>query len=154
MKKKGIISTCIILAIAIACAAIAGNSFYNKRNFKEDIVTEGSAVTRTYKLSTYNKNLKGTIVLFCHFGIGMAIMGYLTHISPLVLWQNCCMLPSSVTTLITEERVPGEVSFRCIQLGDLSHLYAGHEVPSTAGLFPEIYDGIDNTVPHTFGSQA
>ena len=59
MKKKGIISTCIILAVAIACAAIAGNSFYQKRNFKEDIVTEGTAVTRTYKLSTYNKNLKG-----------------------------------------------------------------------------------------------
>ena len=52
MKKKGIISTCIILAIAIACAAIAGNSFYQKRIFQEDIVTEGSAVTRTYKLST------------------------------------------------------------------------------------------------------
>ncbi|MBR3136079.1 MAG: succinylglutamate desuccinylase/aspartoacylase family protein [Clostridia bacterium] len=61
MKKKGILSTCIILAIAIVCAAIAGNSFYQKRHFQEDIVTEGSGVTRTYKLSTYNKNLKGTI---------------------------------------------------------------------------------------------
>ena len=32
MKKKGILSTCIILAIAIACAAIAGNSFNKKRD--------------------------------------------------------------------------------------------------------------------------
>ena len=61
MKKKGILSTCIILAIAIACAAIAGNSFNKKRNFVEDIVTEGTNVTEVFKLSRYNKNLKGTI---------------------------------------------------------------------------------------------
>ena len=47
MKKKGILSTCIILAIAIVCAAIAGSSFHAKRTFQEDIVTEGTAVTRT-----------------------------------------------------------------------------------------------------------
>ena len=61
MKKKGILSTCIILAIAIACAAIAGNSFNKKRNFVEDIVTDGTNVTEVFKLSRYNKNLKGTI---------------------------------------------------------------------------------------------
>ena len=61
MKKKGILSTCIILAIAIACAAIAGNSFYQKRHFVEDIVTEGTNVTEVFKLSRYNKNLKGTV---------------------------------------------------------------------------------------------
>ena len=53
MKKKGILSTCIILAIAIACAAIAGNSFNKKRNFVEDIVTEGTNVTEVFKLSRY-----------------------------------------------------------------------------------------------------
>ena len=61
MKKKGILSTCIILAIAIAFAAIAGNSFYQKRHFVEDIVTEGTNVTEVFKLSRYNKNLKGTV---------------------------------------------------------------------------------------------
>ena len=61
MKKKGILSTCIILAIAIVCAAIAGNSFYQKRHFVEDIVTEGTNVTEVFKLSRYNKNLKGTV---------------------------------------------------------------------------------------------
>ena len=61
MKKKGILSTCIILAIAIAFAAIAGNSFYQKRHFVEDIVTVGTNVTEVFKLSRYNKNLKGTV---------------------------------------------------------------------------------------------
>lgn len=93
------------------------------------------------------KNLRGTLVLFCHFIISMAIMAYLTHVSPVPLWQHFCCLPSSVTTLITEERVPGEVVFRCIQLGDLSHLYANGETYSTSGLFAEIYDGADDTLP-------
>ena len=100
------------------------------------------------------ENRHGTLVLFCHFAIGMAVYGYISHISPVLLWQKCCMAPSSVTTLVTEERVPGEVAFRCVQLGDISHLYAGNEPYSTAGLFPEFYDGIDNTSPRSYGSQA
>ena len=82
----------------------------------------------------------------------MAVMGYLTHQSPVTLWQKFCMAPSSVTTLVSEERLEGEVVFRCIQLGDMSHLYAGGEPYSTAGLFPEFYDGIDNTSPRNYGS--
>ena len=60
MKKKGLISTCIILAVAIFMAVYTGISFNKKRNFVEDVVTEGSAVTRTEKLSTYNKYLANT----------------------------------------------------------------------------------------------
>ena len=51
MKKKGILSTCIILAIAIAFAAIAGNSFYQKRPFVEGIDTEGTKDTEGCQLS-------------------------------------------------------------------------------------------------------
>ena len=61
MKKKGILSTCIILAIAIAFAAIAGNSFYQKRHFVEDIVTEGTNVTEVFKLSRYNATSRRAI---------------------------------------------------------------------------------------------
>ncbi len=57
MKKKGLVSTCIILAVAIFMACFAGISFYKKRHFVEGVVTEGSAVTRTEKLSTYNQYL-------------------------------------------------------------------------------------------------
>ena len=92
-------------------------------------------------------NREDTILIFCHFGIAMAMLAYLTGQSPVSLWQGFCAQPSSVTTLITEERVKGEVIFRCMQLGDLSHLYAGGERYSTAGLFPECYTGLDSTCP-------
>lgn len=93
-------------------------------------------------------NNSSTLVFFCHFGISMAILSHLCGISAVALWQCFCAQPSSVTTVITEERAPGEVFFRCMQLGDTSHLYAGDEPWSTAGLFSECYTGIDTTDPN------
>lgn len=93
-----------------------------------------------------------TIALFCHFGISMAILGYLTDVSPMVLWEHALCLPSSLTELVTEERVKGELSFRVTKLGDLTHLEAAGEVRSTAGLFPEVYTGIDSTDPAVNGT--
>lgn len=99
------------------------------------------------------ENHEGTLILFCHFGIAMAVTAYLMHMSPMVLWQNFFMAPSSVTTLISEERVKHEVSWRCVQLGDLSHLTGAAEPYSTAGLFPECYTGRDTTDPPAWGDR-
>ena len=93
-----------------------------------------------------------TIALFCHFGISMAILGYLTDISPMILWHHALSLPSSLTEVVTEERIRGEVSFRVTKLGDLTHLEAAGEKRSTAGLFPECYTGIDSTDPAVNGT--
>ena len=93
-----------------------------------------------------------TIALFCHFGISMAILGYLTDVSPMVLWQHTMCLPSSVTEVVTEERIKGEVIFRMTKLGDLTHLEAAGEARSTAGLFPEVYTGFDSTNPAKNGT--
>ena len=98
------------------------------------------------------ENSDYTIALFCHFGISMAILGYLTDISPMVLWHHTLCCPSSVTEIVTEERVKGEVSFRMTKLGDLTHLEAAGEKRSTAGLFPEVYTGIDSTDPAVNGT--
>ena len=92
-------------------------------------------------------NRPDTLVFFCHFGIAAALTAHLLGIPPMLLWQGFCALPSSVTTLVTEERVKGEVVFRCMQLGDLSHLYPAGERYSTAGLYPECYTGRDTTDP-------
>lgn len=65
-----------------------------------------------------------TIVLFCHFGVECVILSHLLGISPVVLWHGCCALPTSVTTLVTEERRKGIACFRMLAFGDISHLYA------------------------------
>ncbi len=92
-------------------------------------------------------NSMDTIALFCHFGISMAVLAYLTDLSPLILWQRTICLPSSLTEAVTEERVPGEACFRIVRLGDISHLEMNGEPRSLYGLFPECHTGVDSTDP-------
>ena len=68
------------------------------------------------------------------------MLSHLMNISPMPLWHHFCALPSSVTTLVTEEREKGIAVFRCLSFGDLSHLYAHDEEPSFAARFCEVYD--------------
>ena len=88
-----------------------------------------------------------TIILFCHYAIGMAILAHLLHLPPVPLWQGFLCLPSAVTTIVTQERRKGEIEFRCVGLGDISHLLEDKEALSLAGLFPERYNGVDSTDP-------
>lgn len=78
-----------------------------------------------------------TVALFCHFGVEGFILSYLFGVSPHVFHQNFVALPTSVTTIYTEEREEGYVSFRCCGYGDVSHLYAGGEQPSFSARFCE-----------------
>ena len=87
------------------------------------------------------RNLGITIALFCHFGLGLALLAHVAGLALPLVWQSFFLPTSSVTTLRTEERVRGEVFFKCVSVGDTSHLYAGGEPVSDAGLFPEILAG-------------
>ena len=91
-----------------------------------------------------------TIAFFCHFGIGSAILSHLTGIPLVALWQGTCWLPSGVTTVVTQERDEGIADWRCVGLGDLTHLVAAREPASLFALFPEKYNGCDSTSPSTW----
>ena len=80
-----------------------------------------------------------TIYLFCHFGIESVLLSHLFNCSPQVVSHNFIALPTSVTTLISEEREQGKAYFRCQQFGDISHLYAAGEEPSFAGRWCECF---------------
>lgn len=84
-----------------------------------------------------------TIVIFCHFGVECVILSHLLGISPVVLWHGLCASPSSVTTLVTEERREGIAYFRMSAFGDISHLYIAGENPSFSARFCETYDNFD-----------
>lgn len=92
---------------------------------------------RYYRVNQSNHD---TIVLFCHFAVECVILSHILSCSPMVLWHNFVALPTSVTTLITEEREKGIAVFRCQQFGDISHLYAGGEEPAFAARFCECFD--------------
>ena len=80
-----------------------------------------------------------TIAFFCHFGLEMVLLSHLCNISPVVLTHPFTALPTSVTTLYTEERREGIALFRCCGFGDTGHLYAGDEPPSKSARFCEVY---------------
>lgn len=89
-----------------------------------------------YKVEHANND---TIVLFCHFGVECVILSHILNISPVLLWHGFVALPTSVTTLITEEREEGIAYFRCNAFGDISHLYANNEPASFAARFCECF---------------
>lgn len=80
-----------------------------------------------------------TIVLFCHFGLECVLLSHLLNISPVQLWHGTCAAPTSVTTLVTEERREGVAYFRMGSFGDTSHLYVKDVEPSFAARFCETY---------------
>ena len=84
-----------------------------------------------------------TIVLFCHFGLECVLLSHLLGVSPMVLWHGTCAAPTSVTTLVTEERREGIACFRMSAFGDISHLYAGGQEPAFAARFCETYANTD-----------
>ncbi len=95
---------------------------------------------RYYRVEKANND---TIVLFCHFGVQCVMLSHLLGISPMVLWHGTCAAPSSVTTVVTEERREGIATFRVNSFGDISHLYVHDEPPAFSARFCECYTNED-----------
>lgn len=83
------------------------------------------------------------MAFFCHFGLGCVLLSHLFHVSPMVLWHHFVAAPSSVTTVVTEERREGIAQFRMRSYGDVSHLYVHGEEPAFAARFCETYSSFD-----------
>lgn len=90
----------------------------------------------TYRAERPNRD---TIALVCHFGLECVLLSHLLGISPMVLWHGFCAAPTSVTTVMTEERREGIASFRVTGFGDISHLYVQGELPAFSARFCETY---------------
>lgn len=83
---------------------------------------------------------RDTLVFFCHFGLECVLLSRLMNVSPMILWHGLCAAPTSVTTVITEERRQGKAIFRVNGFGDISHLYVAGEEPAFSARFCETFD--------------
>lgn len=92
---------------------------------------------RTFDVKKSNHD---TIAFFCHLGVQCVMLSSIMHISPMILWQNTAVAPTSVTVLNSEERRRGTASFRMSRMGDISHLTMHGEEPSFSGRFCECYE--------------
>jgi broad specificity phosphatase PhoE len=64
------------------------------------------------------------VAVFCHGGFGLAWLSHLLQIPLGSVWSSFWLAPTSVTTILFEEKYPSWVSPRCVGLCDVSHLYA------------------------------
>lgn len=111
---------------------------YVIRNF--DALTAAHGYVREGGYYRAERANRDTVVLFCHFGLECVLLSRLMNISPMLLWHHTCAAPTSVTTVITEERREGKASFRVSAFGDTSHLYAAGEEAAFSARFCETYD--------------
>ena len=95
---------------------------------------------RCYRVEKPNTKV---LALFCHYGVSCVILSHIMGVSPMTLWHGSCMAPTSVTTVVTEERRKGTASLRALGIGDISHLYAAGLEPSFAARFCECWDNQD-----------
>lgn len=84
-----------------------------------------------------------TIVLFCHLGVQAVFVSHILGVSPIIMLQNFAPAPSSVTTIVTEERVEGIAGLRILSYGSTEHLYVAGEEPSFHARFCECYSNSD-----------
>jgi broad specificity phosphatase PhoE len=64
------------------------------------------------------------VAVFCHGGFGLTWLAHLLELPLSLVWSGFWMPPSSVTTILFDERSEEWASPRCIGFGDVSHLYA------------------------------
>lgn len=73
-----------------------------------------------YRIITPNRE---KIAIFCHGGFGLAWLAHLLELPLTLVWSGFWLAPSSVTTVLFDERSPEWAVPRCIGLGDVSHLH-------------------------------
>ncbi|WP_256760393.1 histidine phosphatase family protein [Cohnella sp. WQ 127256] len=75
-----------------------------------------------------------TIAVFCHMGFGLTWLSHLLELPFPIVWSGFWLPPSSITTILFEERSEHWAVPRCIGLGQTAHLDKKGLRVSTAGL--------------------
>lgn len=75
---------------------------------------------RRYRIT---KSDRRQIALFCHNGTALAALAHLLCAPPPLIWCSFWHAPSSVTTILFEERGDEWAVPRALSVGDVSHLY-------------------------------
>jgi broad specificity phosphatase PhoE len=74
------------------------------------------------------------IAVFCHGGFGLWWLAHLLELPLPLVWSGFHLPPSSVTTVLFDERSQKWAVPRCVGVGDVSHLYAAGLPVQPAGI--------------------
>jgi probable phosphoglycerate mutase len=79
------------------------------------------------------------IALFCHLGFGLVWLAHLLELPFPLMWSGFWLPPSSITTILMEERSAEWAVPRVLGMGAVTHLHAAGQKVSSAGLLAEGY---------------
>lgn len=103
---------------------------------------ESFGYRREGQIYRFDDNTKrdATVALFCHLGLGLALLSQITRVSLPLMWHTFFLPTSSVTTVLMEQHRSyiNESHARILQVGDTSHLYCAGEPVSQSGLYSPI----------------
>lgn len=93
-----------------------------KRNSDEFLSELGySREGGTYRITAGNRE---RVAIFCHAGFGLTWLAHLLDLPLTMVWSGFFLAPSSVTTVLFDERSDSTATPRCLAVGDTSHLHA------------------------------
>lgn len=84
-----------------------------------------------YRLQSPNRE---AIALFCHLGFGLTWLSHMLELPFPLVWSSFWLAPSSVTTILLEERSERWAVPRCTGLGCVAHLHKAGLPVSPMGL--------------------
>nr|PZN36207.1 MAG: histidine phosphatase family protein [Chloroflexota bacterium] len=74
------------------------------------------------------------VAVVCHNGFGLTWLAHLLDLPVTLVWSGFWLAPSSVTTILFDERSAEWATPRCLGVGDVSHLYKAGLPVQPAGL--------------------
>ncbi len=74
------------------------------------------------------------LAVFCHGGFGLTWLAHLLELPLPLVYSGFYLWPSSVTTILFDERTEGVATPRCTGLGDVSHLHLANLTPRPRGI--------------------
>ena len=79
------------------------------------------------------------IAVFCHMGFGLAWIAHLLELPLSFVWSGFWLAPSSVTTIVFDQRTATRAVPRCLGMGDVSHLYQAGLPVQPSGIISNFY---------------
>ena len=102
---------------------------------------EGSGTMYDLDRSLTDGDEENALVFFCHFGVTAVILSHLIGVSPFILLHHTVILPTGITIVNAEKRVPDKAHLRIQVLGDVRHLAQAGEPFSTHAAFSPVFEG-------------
>ena len=99
-------------------------STYNKLRRDSDEFLAGRGYRRNGGAYHVTNGNRERFAVFCHAGFGLTWLAHLLDLPVPLVWSGFFLAPSSVTTVLFEERSNGVAVPRCLAVGDTSHLHA------------------------------